>query len=193
VLALGAAGCAPDRVATPMPIDLLRELPRAARAPAADADRLISIAFVDRDGASKPALVMRPTSRVIWQIQMADVAELRTDIGRLPGGDPNARLSARIGVSDERLYEDYYREQLELPAAGSPVWQLLVIDLSLYSGRKWSLFYRPARRAWSLVLNVQGGGDAAVALVEPRIVSRGSEVLSTGFAGSVPEVAGQSP
>ncbi len=154
-----------------MPIDLLRELPRAARAPAGEADRLISVQLIDHAGTPKPALVMRATSRVIWQIQMREVAELQTDIARLAGGNPAAELSVRIGVSDERLYEDYFRERLAAPPDGTPVWQPLAIDLSLYSGRKWSLFYQPSRRTWSLVLNVQGG-EAAVALVEPRIIRR---------------------
>ncbi len=159
-----------------MPIDLLRELPRAARAPAGEAARLISVEVVEQDGSPRPALVMRATSRVIWTVQMREAASLRAFVARLPGGDPAAELVVRIGVSDERVYEDYFRERLAAPAGDIPEWQPLAIDLSLYSGRKWSLFYRPAWRTWSLVLNVQGG-DASVALVEPRIEAAQSDSL----------------
>ena len=171
-LVLSGAACVPSSPATPMPIDLLRELPRAAVAPAARPN-LVSVQVIDRDGAQHAALVMHPTSRVIWQVQMTEPAKLRADMGRLPGGDAGAELSVRIGMSDERIYEDHLRERLPHPAGEAPAWRPLVIDLSLYSGRKWSLFYQPSRRTWSLVLNVQGG-DAAVALVEPRIIRRGN-------------------
>jgi hypothetical protein len=169
-LVLSGAACVPSSPATPMPIDLLRELPRAAVAPAARPN-LVSVQVIDRDGAQHPALVMHPTSRVIWQIQMTEPAELRADIARLPGGDAGAELSVRIGMSDERIYEDHFRERLPHPAGEALAWRPLVLDLSLYSGWKWSLFYQPSRRTWSLVLNVQGG-DAAVALAGPVIAAR---------------------
>jgi len=154
-----------------MPIDLLRELPRASRGPAAEADRLISIEVVDHAGVPAPGLVMRATSRVIWRVQMTEPAELRTDMARLPGGNPAAELSVRIGVSDERLYEDAYRDRLPAAGVDGPAWRPLAIDLTRYSGWKWSLFHQPARRVWLLILNVQGG-DAAVAFVEPSIDAR---------------------
>jgi hypothetical protein len=169
-LLLSGAACVPSNPATPMPIDLLRELPRAAVAPAARPN-LVSVQVVDRDGAQHAALVMHPTSRAIWQVQMTEPAELRADIARLPGGDAGAELFVRIGMSDERIYEGHFRERLPHPAGEAPAWRPLVLDLSLYSGWKWSLFYQPSRRTWSLVLNVEGG-DAAVALVEPVIAAR---------------------
>lgn len=152
-----------------MPIDLLRELPRAARGPAAEADERIRVELVDGPDGVRPALVMHPTSRVIWQVQMAERAELRTTIARLPGSDPGATLSVRLGVSDERIYEDHFRETLDPPPGDTASWRPITIDLSLYSGPKWSLFHQPSRRLWSLVLNVQGDGQTAVALVEPVI------------------------
>lgn len=169
-LLLSGAACVPSNPATPMPIDLLRELPRAAVAPAARPN-LVSVQVIDRDGAQHAALVMHPTSRVIWQVQMTEPAELRADIARLPGGDAGAELSVRIGVSNERIYEEHFRQRLPHSAGEVPAWRPLVIDLSLYSGWKWSLFYQPSRRTWSLVLNVEGG-DAAAALVEPVIAAR---------------------
>lgn len=168
---LSGAACVPAHPVTPLPIDLLRELPRAAQAPAADAPRLIVVKVVDHQGASKPALVMHATSRVIWQVQMTDAAELKTDMARLPGGDPAADLTVRLGMSDGRLYEDVYRGRLAGRGRDAPAWQPLAIDLAPYSGWKWSIFNQPARRIWSLILNVQGG-DAEVAFVEPRIEAR---------------------
>jgi hypothetical protein len=157
-----------------MPIDLLRELPRAALAPAGEAAERIRVTLVDGPDGARPALVMHPTSRVIWQVQMAERAELRTTLARLPGGEPAATVSVRIGVSDERIYEDYFREALDPPAGEQADWRPLVIDLAYYSGPKWSLFYQPSRRLWSLVLNVQGDGQAAVALLEPVIIAPSS-------------------
>jgi len=168
VVLLSGTACLPAHPVTPLPVDLLLELPRAAQAPAADAHRLISVEVVDYQGQSKPALVLHATSRVIWQVQMTAVAELRTEIARLPGNDAAGDLTVRLGMSDGRLYEDLFRERLAASGSDAPDWQPLAIDLSPYSGWKWSLFYQPARRTWSLILNVQG--DGAVALVEPRLL-----------------------
>lgn len=155
-----------------MPIDLLRELPRARLAPVAEAADRIEIAVVDHRGSPRPALVMRAPSRVIWEIQMRDRAKMRVDVARFGSGEPSADLSIRLGVSDDRVYEDLFQGRFDPPPGAEPEWQALSLDLSLYSGRHWSLFHQPARRVWLLVLNVQGGDGASAAFVEPRIVAR---------------------
>lgn len=166
---LWVSACAPELSQTPLPVDLLRELPRADRAPAAESHRLITVEVVSPDGSPRPALVMRASSRVIWHVQMTEAAELRTTLARVDDGS-GGNLSVRLGVSDGRLYEDVYWERALAADGASQAWQPLVVDLSPYSGWKWSVFYRPARRVWLLILNVQGSGT--VALAEPVIVPR---------------------
>jgi hypothetical protein len=50
-------------------------------------------------------------------------------------------------VSDERSYEELARVPV---ASGS--WQPIRVDLTPFSGWKWSLFYQPSRRDWKLII-----------------------------------------
>ena len=51
-LLFAGAACVPSRPVTPMPIDLLRELPRAVSAPAGRAD-LVSVQMIDVAGTPR--------------------------------------------------------------------------------------------------------------------------------------------
>jgi hypothetical protein len=55
----------------------------------------------------------------------------------------------RIGISDHRIYEGL-KEVILTPRNGS--WVDVRVDLAAYAGWKWSLFYRPERIIWRVVL-----------------------------------------
>ena len=75
---------------------------------------------------------------------------MRTDL-------PAAPVRLRLGISDHRIYEGLV-EVLLTP--GDRRWTELRADLSAYAGWQWSLFYRPDRIAWRLVLAADATGPA---------------------------------
>ena len=88
------------------------------------------------------------------------------------GTDPvGARL--RVGVSDDRTY-DPLGELVLVPGARG--WIELRTDLSAYAGWKWSVFYRPERTVWRVVLAAD-----AVAI---QLIRRGSHRASTTAMGA---------
>lgn len=116
-------------------------------------------------GATMRASIDVPVpSRVIWTTRVPRHAILNAHGGVLPSNGP-AIVRFRIGVSDHRIYEGLFERTLTVaPGAGSG-WTAIAVDLSAYAGRKWSLFYRPDRVAWRLVLSadrIQGAGIRAV-------------------------------
>jgi hypothetical protein len=60
--------------------------------------------------------------------------------------------------------------------AGGPGWVELGADLSAYAGVKWSLFYRPDRITWRVVLSADTveGAPASAVLGSPEIVTDGA-------------------
>ena len=81
-----------------------------------------------------------------------------------------AGVRLRIGVSDQRSSEGLTDLVL---TAGSRTWAEIRVDLSAYAGWKWSLFYRPDRIVWRLVLaaDTTDGVPATVLWGAPEIVT----------------------
>lgn len=113
-----------------------------------------------------PALVMAAPSRVTWTLQFTERAELAAEVALAaeagaPAGDG---VTIRIGISDNRSYDELLRVRLDKgPAGAPPAWRPILLDLSAFSGWKWSLFYQPSRRQWKLIVNADAtpGGSAA--------------------------------
>jgi hypothetical protein len=166
-----SVSCGSPAGTMPMPIDLLRELPRAkvqapASSPGARQD------FVPGESGLVPALVMTAPARVTYTLRFAERAEIAGRIAVLDGAGATAGVTLRVGISDSRRY----RELLRLPVAGTPGaprWQEILVDLSPYSGLKLSLFYQPARRDWSVIINADATPGGTVAL-DNAIVRRRS-------------------
>lgn len=123
-----------------------------------------------RDGVSRPAIAAAVPSRLTVRLPFprhgvfhASVSRANAPSGTHPGG---ARL--RVGVSDDRTYEQLAALVLSPDARD---WTDLRVDLSAYAGWKWSLFYRPDRIAWRLVLSADAVDDAPPTVIwgEPRI------------------------
>lgn len=160
----------------PLPIDLVRELPRAQvqappDAPGARQD------FAPTEGGPVPALIMTAPSRVTWTLQFADAAELVARVALLDeaGAGIAPGVTLRVGISDNRAYTEPLRLRLDPTAAGSRlVWRPIRLDLSEFSGWKLSLFYQPSRRTWKLIVNADATPGGTAAWSELMVIKAGS-------------------
>lgn len=109
-------------------------------------------------------------ARVIFPVNMPVRAHFRTAVSlQSPAG---GGVTVRMGVADNRSYDELLRVTVEPPAPGADPWKLVDVDLGEYSGWQWSLFYRPARITWKLVLNADATPGGRVIWLNPRIVMR---------------------
>ena len=111
------------------------------------------IADVLVSNQSQPAIRTIAPSRLIFTLSVPRrstfVARVAVPSG-IEGASPQP-VRFRVGVSDERLYEPLADVLVspETPAG----WTDVRADLSAYAGWQWSVFYRPERRRWRLVLS----------------------------------------
>ena len=166
-LAAVAAGCRESDPAQALPLDLVS---RAAAAAIQPTPASLREAVVVIGGVSVPALLMTSPARLTWDVRFSERAELVASIALAPSGDVAVRqgVVVRLGLSDGRTYDELLRTRL----ASDAVWQDIRLDLSPYSGWKWSLFYQPSRITWRLIVNADQapGGTLAVQTlrVQPR-------------------------
>ena len=160
-----AAGCRHAGGAPVPVIDLLGELDRAEKRPP-QGFALTSHAAGDRVHA---AVVAPVPSRLTIPLRLPVRAALQTAVA-LESPDPSAAVRFRVGVSDDRIYEGLGEIVVKGDQRG---WVDLRADLSRYAGFKWSLFYRPDRMVWRLVLATD-----AVAHVPARAVWGAPEVIA---------------
>ena len=111
-------------------------------------------------------------SRVTWRFPLPRDGVLHTFVavaGAAPGTS-RAPVRFRIGIADDRIYEGLTEITLTPEERG---WIDLRADLSAYAGRKWSLFYRPDRIIWNVVLAADAGGNGGAMAVwgSPEIVT----------------------
>lgn len=155
----GAASCAaPDR---PRQVDLLEELPGAEKRAGGDIETAVRPEIASLSGRVTPSLVMRVPARVTWPVELPVHAEFRT-AAILSSGD-GRDVQLRIGLSDDRTYEDVTR------MAVTDSWQPLIVSLRRFSEWKFSLFYQPLFRPWRLVINAEGQPGAEVTLERPLL------------------------
>jgi len=164
-IAVLSCGCGASGRTGPLQIDLLHELPRALiQAPASSPGPHVDL--VPAESGLAPALVTPAPSRVTWTLQLTQRAELVARAGLMP--DPTATVAQgvtlRVGISDNRSYDELLRMKLDPAPAGSATpWRPILLDLSEFSGWKWSVFYQPPRKTWKLIINADAtpGGTAA--------------------------------
>jgi hypothetical protein len=109
--------------------------------------------------------------RIVWQLRLPRRGVFHT----LVALDGPASVRVRVGISDDRVYEERARARL---TADRRDWTSLDVDLSPYAGWKWSLFYRPDRIAWRVVLSAD-----AIDGVPGRVVW-GVPVITTDADGA---------
>ena len=170
----GVAACASSEGASPVRVvDLIAGLDRAEQRPAAG----VRVPGHMVGGVPHPALVLPVPSRVTWHLPLPHGAVLRTFVARSGATADAAPLPVRfrIGIADDRVYEGLTELTVTDVQHG---WLELRADLSAYAGWKWSLFYRPDRVIWRVVLaaDALAPGDAAVAWGSPEILADSADV-----------------
>ena len=127
-------------------------LARAELRPSAGFDTTIHAA----DRIARPSIVMPVPARAIWSLPLPRRGVFRAFVSLDAAGHPSAPVRFRVGVSDDRVYEGLAACELQ----GEPGWTELRADLSAFAGFKWSLFYRPDRVTWRVVLSTDAIGPA---------------------------------
>jgi hypothetical protein len=159
--ALLAGGCRSRPSSSPIPVvDLIKEYEHADRRPAggyAIGDHVVA-------GAAIPAILGPAPGRLTWVMPLPRHGMFRARIAASA-----APVRIRVGISDARIYE----QLTEIDVAPDKAWSDVSVDLSAYAGWKFSLFYRPERRAWRLNLSADAvtGIPAKVAWGRPEIVA----------------------
>ena len=153
-------------------LDFIKEFDRAEQRPAAS----YTLTEFSARGASRPAISGPAPGRIIWELPLPRRGTLHTAVA-IQDAVP---VRFRVGVSDERIYEELAAVTVAAPGA----WTDLDADLSAYAGWKWSLFYRPERRRWRVVLST----DAITG--QPGRAIWGAPVVSADTA-SAREYAGR--
>jgi hypothetical protein len=128
-------------------VDLIREMDRADKRPAGG----FAIAMQQVDGVARPTIAAAVPSRLTLALPLPrhGVFHAFVALADGPPGAMAAPVRLRVGVSDHRTYEGVTELVL---APATRAWIDLRADLSAYAGWKWSLFYRPDRITWRIVL-----------------------------------------
>jgi hypothetical protein len=147
-------------------VDLVHEFDRADKRPTAG----FSVSEREVDGVRRPVIVAPVPSRLTLALPLPRRGVLHARAALDPTGPPGAAVRIRVGVSDDRIYEGLTEHVLS--SAGG-AWTEVRTDLSSYAGWKWSLFYRPDRITWRVVLAVDAlvNGPATVLWAEPEILT----------------------
>jgi hypothetical protein len=145
VLLLLAAACRAPADAPPIPVvDFIKDFDRAEQRPAA------AFTIADR---GKRSIVAPAPGRIAWTLRLPRRGRFQAYLA----AEGSAAVRFRVGVSDDRIYE----QLLDTVVAPSQDWTAVSVDLSAYAGRKWSLFYFPDTITWHLVLSTDAVDGAA--------------------------------
>jgi len=128
----------------------VREARGAEPRPSAAAFEIGDVALF---GQSGPAIRTVAPSRLVFvlAIPLRSRFTARIGIEGGVGGGPPQPLRFRVGVSDDRIYEQL--ASVLLTPAVQTRWTDIHADLSAYAGWQWSVFYRPSERRWRLILS----------------------------------------
>lgn len=150
ILAVVLTSCAAEDPSPVRIVNLVRESRDAEARPSPDA---FEVADVSISGHSEPAIRTVAPSRLIFVLPVPRRSTFAARVAIEGGvdGAPPQPLRFRVGVSDDRIYEQL-ADVLLTPGVQTG-WTELRADLSAYAGWQWSLFYRPERRRWRLVLS----------------------------------------
>jgi hypothetical protein len=161
---LGVAGACGPAARDTGPIRLIALLPGAERRAAGSVDDAIRVEDAGAGPDRQPSVVMRAPARTIWSVRLPHHVWLRTAVALVPdaAGQLGPGVSVRVGIADSRSYEQLLALRVSPPAAGTPFWQPVNIDLGAYSGWQWSLFYRPWTTLWRINFSVDASPGAGV-------------------------------
>lgn len=165
---LASAACGSGPAPGVETLDLARLLPTAERRGLAPGKEPAVTVVAGAAPDLRPAIAVVVPSRITWRgLRFANRTVLRTAVSARAGAG-SSQMVFRIGISDDRTYEELARQVV---AADTPGWTDVHVDLSRYAGWQWSLFYHPDRRCWNLVFNVSGtpGPDAEGLWARPAL------------------------
>ena len=156
----------------------MRDLSTARIQPAATSE-VVRPGDLTEGGRPTAVLLLTSPARLTWPVRFREHAELDasvalvTGVASMPLHSPErppylAGVIVRIGISDDRAYEELVRLSLT-PQGDRIVWQPIRLDLGSYSGWKWSLFYRPSRITWNLIVAADPAPGGTVAWRTLRI------------------------
>ena len=134
----------------------MRDLSSARIQPAASAE-VARVGEIADAGVPLPVLLITSPARLTWPLRLGEHADLDASVALVTSAATTtpAGVTIRIGVADERRFEELFRLPIaDTPGNGSLVWHPVRIDLGDYSGWKFSLFYRPSRRTWNVIVGV---------------------------------------
>jgi hypothetical protein len=156
-------------------LDFVHDFPRAEKRPGASA---FEVAEHTLSSARRATIAAAVPSRIIFTTRVPARATLRADLAVLPAGTTadEGAVRFRIGISDGRIYEPLADSLIAVADTKRAGWTPLAVDMSLYGGRQWSLFYRPDRQTWQVILNAdQVTGNTQALWGAPGLVTdRGS-------------------
>jgi len=158
---IAASGCGSS--GSPVTIDLIHELPNAERRTAGDIDAAIRVDRAGPQDDERPSILTTAPARIVWSLRFPPHAHLTTAV-RLVGTSAGQGATARIGISDNRIYE-----QLARVVVTPSQWQTVEVDLRRYAGFQWSLFYRPSQTTWRLNFSTDATPGGMVAWAIPLI------------------------
>lgn len=149
-------------------------MPRAERRAGGDVDEAIRTDVVGAGGNARLALVTRAPARVIWSLRLPNHPHIHTAIALAPEVDGNvgAGVTARVGISDGRSYDQVFLLKLSPDPSGAVVWHDVDIDLGGYAGWQWSIFYRPSEIPWRINFSADLSPNGTLAWARPSIDGR---------------------
>jgi hypothetical protein len=147
-------------------IDLIKQFAHAETRPLAGSFQIAEHTF---GGRAHTSLVASVPSRVIWTTTLPERGWLRVAVGVPQQAGSASAVNFRVGISDDRIYDRLVQRTVS-SAESRAGWTDLEADLSLYAGRKLSLFYRPHGRRWRVILSADWiEGTAAAVWGAPGI------------------------
>ena len=148
--------------------DLLRSFDHADRRPRAGTFELKEHTF---GGIPRASLVVPAESRIIWKLFVPHRGRFQAYVALPP--DTTASVAIRVGISDERIYNTLAEPTVTTADVRATGWIPVDVDLSMYAGRQWSLFYRPDDIKWQVIVgtHVLSGSVPNVYLATPALVT----------------------
>jgi len=114
---------------------------------------------------------MHAPARVIWLVRLPAHSHIHTAVALAPepDGSVGAGVTARVGISDERSYDQLFLLKLTADPSGAVVWRDVDIDLGAYAGWQWSVFYRPSEITWRINFSADLAPSGTLAWARPSI------------------------
>ena len=122
-------------------VDLIEQLPNAAKQPAAAS---FTVADITINGETHKAIDADPPTRLTWKVRIPADAWLRVHVGMKPeswtaeGDGVLFFVVASDGRTDEKLFEQYVNP---FANPGERKWIPVMVDLSQYAGEEMSIIF----------------------------------------------------